>query len=219
MACCHCQGADKFFGAKIVARDIRRYRKKGPSKATRMLIAELRASNVAGRTLLDIGGGIGMITHELFEVGIRQAIHVDASSKYIAAARAEAQRRGHADHVEFQHGDFVELSDNIPPVDIVTLDSVICCYPDWRALVSFSASHAKESYGVIFPRDVWWMKLGFIVQNLFLRLTRSTFRIFVHPVTMIEEAITRSGLQLRAGYQTLGWHVRVYARQSNDSKA
>ena len=212
MACCHCQGADQFFGTKIVARDIRRYHKKGGSKATRGLIAAVRTTGVKDRILLDIGGGIGVITNELCASGIRRAISVEASSQYLAAAKAEAQRRGHADQIDYRHGDFVDLANSIPAVDIVTLDSVICCYPDWRALVLLSASHAKELYAVILPRDVWWMKLAFSVQNLFLRLSRSTFRIFVHPVAMIEDAITRTGLQLRVGYQTLGWHVKVYVR-------
>ena len=57
------------------------------------------------------------------------AIDVDASREYLAIARSEAERRGLQGRVEHRYGDVVELADDLQPAEIVTLDSVICCYP------------------------------------------------------------------------------------------
>lgn len=48
----------------------------------------------------------------------------------VDAAQEEAKRKGLDDRIRFYHGDFVDLASEIPPADIVTLDRVICCYPD-----------------------------------------------------------------------------------------
>jgi magnesium-protoporphyrin O-methyltransferase len=158
-----------------------------------LLIAALEAAGVEGLTLLDIGGGVGILQHELLKDGAARAVAVDASSAYLQAARQEAERRGHADRVTYHQGDFVELASRLPQADIVTLEKVICCYPDMRALVGLSSARAGKLYGVVFPRDTWWMKLGGRVANLFLRLQRSAFRLFVHPTEAIEIAGRSSG--------------------------
>jgi cyclopropane fatty-acyl-phospholipid synthase-like methyltransferase len=44
--------------------------------------------------LLDVGCGIGALTFELLERGMNQAVAVNASAAYLAAASEEAARRG-----------------------------------------------------------------------------------------------------------------------------
>jgi magnesium-protoporphyrin O-methyltransferase len=90
----------------------------------------------------------------------------------LQAAQSEAERIGVRDRISYFHGDFVELDDRIPSADIVTLDRVICCYDDMYALVEKSSSKAKRFYALIYPRDIWWMKLFEGVINLFNRLRR-----------------------------------------------
>ncbi len=41
-------------------------------------------------------------------------------------------------------GDFVEVAGSIQPADIVTLDRVICCYPDVERLVGLSSQRATR---------------------------------------------------------------------------
>jgi 2-polyprenyl-3-methyl-5-hydroxy-6-metoxy-1,4-benzoquinol methylase len=50
---------------------------------------------------LDVGGGIGVIHHELLSAGARSAIHVDATDANIQTAEEEARRRGHLGAVTF----------------------------------------------------------------------------------------------------------------------
>lgn len=188
------------------------YRKKGPGKTTRVLIDAIKASDINGKTLLDIGGGVGAVQHALLENGVQTAVDVDASQAYLNAAQTEAFRRGIADRIQFEHGNFLDLAGQVSTADIVTLDRVICCYDDMENLVDLSAARAGELYGVVFPRDTWWIKLGVKILNLVFRLQRHPFRTFVHPTRSVEALVNRHGLKRRFHYRTLVWQVIVYSR-------
>jgi magnesium-protoporphyrin O-methyltransferase len=213
VSCCRqCQGLESLFDQKTAAKELKAYRQKGPSKTTRILIDALKAEGVEGRTLLDIGGGIGAIQHELFKAGASQTIGVDASTAYVEAARSEAERQGHADRASYHHGNFVDLAPQIEPVDIVTLDRVICCYPDMPALVGLSSERAARLYGLVYPRDTWWLKIGHRLINFGAWLTRQKFRFFVHPSTAVEALLLHNGLKRRFYHKTFLWQIAIYAR-------
>lgn len=213
-SCGRCEGANALFGERTARRDLRRLRRRGPIASTRLLVEGLRADGVEGRTLLDVGGGVGAVQHSLLEAGARSATQVDASAAYLRASREEAERRGHADRVRYLHGDFVELAEEVPEADVVTLDRVICCYPDMERLVERSASRARERYGVVFPRDRWATRVGLPAGNLFNRLRGVPFRVFLHPPEAVDAAIRRQGLEPRFRRRTFFWHVAVYGRPS-----
>ena len=214
MNCCNqCQGIENLFDRRFAQRDLADYRRKGPSKQTRLLLNVLREVGVKGRTLLDIGGGIGAIQHELMKSGLDASLDVDASSAYLAAAQEEAAHQGYADRAQYLHGNFIDLAPQIEGADIVTLDRVICCFPDMQAMVSLSAARAKHFYALVYPRDSWWTRLGGRAGNALLALQRSKFRFFVHPAPQVDSLIRAEGLQPRFhGYAGLIWQVVVYAR-------
>lgn len=212
MNCCQCQGIEEVFSQGYVTKELSRYRLKGPIKTTRMLIEAIKEAGVDGLTLLDIGGGVGAVQHELLEAGVKDATDVDASKAYIQAARAEAQRRGLAERVSYHYGNFVDLAKDIDSADIVTLDRVICCYDDMEKLVSLSAGRARKLYGVVYPRDTWWIKIGLAVGNLLSRLQRSPYRAFAHPTQAVEALVNSLGLKRSSYRQTLVWQVVVYSR-------
>jgi hypothetical protein len=217
-SCCS-QGFDRMFGERTARRDLARYRRQGPSKATAELLAALRAEGVEGATVLDIGGGVGMVGLELLDAGAGRVTGVDASPAYLRAAREEAERRGHADRMASREGDFVALADSVAPADVVTLDRVICCYPDMEALVGRSADRALRLYGLVHPREAWWTRLGFGALNLGLRLARRSFRAFVHPVAAVDAVAREHGLELRRR-RTTGpvWQVALYARRAEPNR-
>lgn len=212
MDCCQRAGYDEHFGVAQARKDLKRFQADGPDPTTRALIDALRKAGLNDATLLDIGGGVGAIHHELLDAGAASATHVDVSDAYIQAARGEARRRGHADRVRFIEGDFVEVAPMVEPADVVTLDRVICCYGDMESLVRESASRSTRFYGAVFPRDWWFLGLAFRAINLFKQLTRSSFRVYLHPVAAIDAAIRREGLQPRTQLRTFVWNVVVYAR-------
>lgn len=212
MNCSQCQGIEELFSEDYVAGELKRYRRRGPDKTTRILIDALKETNVDGLTLLDIGGGLGTIQHEMLSAGVQHATDIDASNAYINAARAETARRGYAGQVDYQHGNFVDLAANIPPADIVTLNRVICCYPDMKKMVSLSVSRAGKVYGLVYPRDVWWMKIGLVIQNFVLRLQRSRFRTYLHPTEAVEALIRGNGFERHFYKETFAWQIAVYSR-------
>ena len=211
MDCC-AHGYDDQFDDAQAAKDLKRFRKQGPDATTVALVNLLRARDVKDATLLDIGGGVGAIHHELLDSGARSAVHADASAPYIGAARDEVSRRGHAGRVEFVYGDFVSLAESIAPADVVTLDRVICCYPDMESLVRASAAHAKRLYGVVFPRDRWFVRVCCSGINLWERMRRSAFRAYLHSPEAIDAAVRRAGLERRSVADTFVWRVAVYSR-------
>ena len=212
MNCSHCRGLDELFSAQYVAGEVKRYRKHGPEKTTRMLTDALKKQGVQELTLLDIGGGVGAIQYEMLNAGVKSATDIDASAAYLAAAKAESQKRGYVERISYQQGNFVDLVENIQPADIVTLDRVICCYPDMQQLVGLSAVRAGKLYGVVYPRDSWWMKMGIAVQNFFFRLQRNPFRIFIHPSEAVEAIIIQNGFKRLFYHRTWIWQVALFAR-------
>src|SRR6476646_10047123 len=145
MDCCGPEDTDydRQCDARHAAQHLRDYQHDGPRGLTRALIDGLAADGLEGRTVLDIGGGVGAVHHELLRSGAVAADDVDASRAYISAAREEAERQGHAERVTYVTGDFVALADEIEPADLVALDRVICCYEDMAALVNRSSALAR----------------------------------------------------------------------------
>ncbi len=212
MNCCQCQGIEELFDKSYVDKEFSHYRANGAAKTTRILIDALEEVGVQGMTLLDIGGGVGAIQHEMLSAGAHSATNVEASSAFIAAAKVEAERRGYSERVRHQHGDFVDLAESLPHADIVTLDRVICCYHDMERLVGLSAARATKLYGLVYPRDAWWVKIGLAIQNFFFYLRRSPFRTFVHPTDAVRAVVSRNGFRQRFYRRTLVWQVAVYTR-------
>lgn len=210
MVCCQCQGIEKFFDRREAERKLRRYQKSGPSKSTKILIDAIKEHSVEGKTVLDIGGGVGVVQHELLKAGAAGATAVEASTAYINAASEEAGRQGHGDRVTFHHGDFIDVAPSLQPAHIVALDRVICCYHDVERLVGLSSGLATEVYGLVYPRGNWALKAAFRLFNIVFWLRRSPFRIFIHPDSVIDSLARSNGLRRRFYRKTLLWQIVVY---------
>lgn len=210
--CCHCQGADEFFSDRRARKELKKYRRKGPDKSTRLLLEGIVSRGVEGASVLDIGGGVGVIQHELAARGAGEIYSADASQAYLATSRAEAEERGYVEQARYLLGDFVDIAPDVEEVDIVTLDRVVCCYPDMPTLVEASASKARRVYGLVFPRDRWPVRAVIAGINLVNALRRSSFRVFVRPPEEIDRTVRAVGFERRYSARTFVWHVAVYAR-------
>ena len=200
------------FDARTARRQLVAYRRSGPTGTTQRLIAAIRDAGVDGATVLDIGGGVGVIGFELLAAGADRLTDVDAARAYVAVARREATRRGLDDRATFLHGDFVALAEEIEPADIVTLDRVVCCYGDWTALVDRSAARARRLYGLVYPTDRWWTRFGIGIGNLTLWLLRRSFRGYVHPERAIDDRVHSAGFETRVHHRGWLWQTVVYER-------
>jgi len=213
MGCCQCQGIENMFDKKAAKRELKRYLKKGPSKTTSMLLKAIHKKGVKGLDFLDIGGGIGAIQYDLIKAGVLKGTSIEASSSYIDVVKEETlQNDGLVKRVNFMHGDFTSMASDVDSADIVTLDKVICCYDDMSALVGLSSKLARKIYAVIYPRDVWWTKLGLLIMNFYSRIKGNSFRAFIHPTKKVEEIIFGNGLKRNYYATTLVWQVAIFTR-------
>lgn len=201
------------FDEEEVRKDLNDYRENGPEKTTQWLIEQISEAGLEGLSVLDIGGGVGAIQHALLEGGAASAVHVDASSAYINAARDEAKRRELTERITFHQGNFIDIAPQLAAADIVTLDKVICCFDDMQALVAESSRLARKFYAVIFPIDNILLRMGMHIANFFMNIfTDNPFRMFVHPTSEVERLVNEAGLQ-RSYYRRSGiWQVIVYSR-------
>jgi magnesium-protoporphyrin O-methyltransferase len=208
---CGCSVGNEF-GEAAARHDLRTYRKAGAASTTRWLIDGLGAGGVEGLTVLDIGAGVGAAHQALLAMGAAAVTDVDGSAAYVAAAREEAARQGTVDRVDYRVGDFVELAPDIPAADLVVLDRVVCCYPDMEALVRASVGHARVRYGLVYPRDTWWIRAGAAVLNGLARLVRMRTRAYVHRTGAVDELVRAAGFAPRLHRHSTFWQVAVYER-------
>jgi hypothetical protein len=203
---------DALFDDRAARRELKAYRRQGADGSTRTLLDAIRAQGVEGAALLDIGGGVGVIGAELLDAGALSLTDVDASGPYLAAARSEIERRGFGDRASFLHGDFVQLASSIEAADVVTLDRVVCCYDDWEALVGRSVERARRLYGLVLPRDRWWMRTTARVMRRVGRLFGQACPFDVHPERQIDARIRAAGLELVFAKRGLAWQTLLYRR-------
>jgi magnesium-protoporphyrin O-methyltransferase len=212
MPCNCCEITDNAFTESEAKSQLRDYRRKGPPKQTKLLLDAIRSLNLKEADLIDIGGGIGIIHHELLEDVVSQATHVDASSAYLKLAEEEVTRRGHTDRVNFVHADFTEVANELPQAEIVTLERVVCCYPDYRKLLKTAADHSRKALALTYPRETWYMRFGLKVINFLQGLRRDPFRVFLHPVSEMRSLLQREGFQQVSMQRSSVWEIALYQR-------
>jgi magnesium-protoporphyrin O-methyltransferase len=212
MPCNCCELENNTFGEEEARANLKDYQRRGPAKQTMLILEAVRSLGLKNAALLDIGGGIGTIHHELLKDVVSNATHVDASSAYLKIATEEAKLLGHSERVNFIHADFTDVADEIPQVDLVTLDRVICCYPHFRELLKAASAKGRVAIVLTYPREVWWNHMGTIVLNFFQRLRNDPFRVFIHPVLEIESLLNSEGLQKVSARKLIVWEMALYQR-------
>ncbi len=199
----------------MAERDLRRYRRRCAGATTRLLLAELRRWPLEGRRLLDVGGGIGIISRELAGTGVASATIVEASPAYLEVTRREAGSQYGSRPTQFILRDFALIAGTLPEADVVTLDRVVCCYPDAEALLRQAAGQARQLLAFTYPRDRWYVRTLIVLENLWLRLTGKEFRAFVHTPERMGAVLEAAGLVRATRRETLVWTLDLYRRGRN----
>ena len=207
-----CQMEDNTFGEAEAKANLKDYRRRGPANQTKLILEAVRSIGLKDAALLDVGGGIGAIHHELLGDVAREAMHVDASSAYLKLATEEAKRQGHGDRVKFIHADFTDVAADLPKVDVVTLDRVVCCYPDFRSLLKAAAARSRIALAMTYPRETWYLRMGGTVINFFQGLRKDPFRMFLHPVVEMDALLKREGFERTALRRLFVWEMALYRR-------
>ena len=212
-SCCSsfCAGAGEMFNQKIAEGDLKKYRRRGPNKTTRLLRDGVLATG-GGESLIDIGGGVGALTTELLANGFHRGTLVDASPAYQAVARRAAAERGLEARIEFHEGDFVARAPQLPPADVVVMDRVVCCYPAYEALLEAALAHSRRLFAYAYPQDRWDVRVAIAGENLFQSWMRRAFRAYVHPEPAMSALITSRGFRRVSRKKTFVWCADVYLR-------
>jgi hypothetical protein len=210
--CCTPKGYRQIFSEKSARGEAKRYRRKGLDGTSRRIADLLKERGVEGRTLLEVGGGIGAIQIELLKAGIAGAVNVELTPTYEEAADQLVREAGVADRVERQVSDFAEAVGDVQVADFVVMNRVVCCYPDMPKLVAAAAEHARSMLVMSFPNDRWWTRLGLTVVNLAFRLFRVQFQVFMHAPKLMLATVEHHGFTTRYNQRGVVWQVAALER-------
>jgi 2-polyprenyl-3-methyl-5-hydroxy-6-metoxy-1,4-benzoquinol methylase len=210
--CCSPKGYRSIFSEKRAQSEARRYRRRGLDRTSRRIAGFLKKQGVVGRTLLEVGGGIGAIQIELLKAGITRAVNIELTPTYEEAAQALLREAGLEDRVERRVMDFAEATAEVEAADIVIMNRVICCYPDMPKLAGAAADHTREVLVVSFPKERWWTRALIGIGDLVLRVARQQFQVFLHPPDKIIATTERHGLKRFSNQTSFFWEVASMRR-------
>lgn len=199
------------FDAAAAVGELARYAHSGPLPSTRLLRDAVLAQGPLG-SVLDVGAGVGVLTLELLAAGCPRALVVDASPAFVAAARAAIAERGHATRAEVREGDLVALAGELPRVDAVVMDRVVCCYPEPAPLLAAALGRAERVFAYSYPHDRGYMRLFDWLLNTQRAWRDNPFRTFVHDPVAMAALIERAGFERVSRGTTLAWCVDTYLK-------
>jgi magnesium-protoporphyrin O-methyltransferase len=212
--CCSPKGYSSIFSEKRAHAEARRYRRHGLDRTSRRIAELLKQQGIAGRTLLEVGGGIGAIQIELLRAGITRAVNIELTPTYEGAAQALLAEAGLEDRVERRVMDFAEANGEVEAADIVIMNRVICCYPDMPKLAGAAADHTREVLVVSFPIERWWTRALISLGDLALRVARQQFQVFLHPPQKIVATAEQHGLKPISNQASFFWEVASLGRST-----
>jgi SAM-dependent methyltransferase len=195
------------------------YRDNGLSDTSDAILGALGPS-IKGSTVLELGCGVGALTVELKRRGASSATGMDLSPKMVELARTMAAEAGLSDSVTFEVGDGALAG--LKKSDIVILDTVVCCYPDFAALVENSSSAAARYYAISAPDDTRpvtkMLKLLLPLQNIIVAVAgRAGFRFYLHPIGRIKKSLEEKGFTMTSkSKEGWIWSVFVFAAAASN---
>jgi 2-polyprenyl-3-methyl-5-hydroxy-6-metoxy-1,4-benzoquinol methylase len=200
------------YDGHAAAQDLERWCCIGPRAETQELLDVILAEGVDGARVLDIGAGVGLVHVTLLEAGAATAVDVDASRDFLATAKEEAERRGLADRIDYRYGDVVELAADLPAADIVTAESVICCYPYLAPLLAAAIRSAPRLVALSYINDNWWLRGWMRTWNVLWALRRRPDRWHIHRHATVDGLMTDAGYAVIHDGGSWYWRVVVYRR-------
>ena len=206
----HCCGADLLFDVKTANKQYKKYLKKGPSKVTQSVISQLKQLQPKG-ILIDVGGGIGAIQWWFHENKSNETYHIDASSGYLSLAKNHAGKIEVLEKSHFIMGDFTDYKD-LPKADVITLDKVICCYPDFKGILNHAFKYSKNIISITYPMDGVLAQVFREFGVLFMKLSKNPFKPYVHKVSEVRDLFNSNGFELKEKNLSFPWHIETYKR-------
>ncbi|MFY0689385.1 MAG: methyltransferase domain-containing protein [Cyclobacteriaceae bacterium] len=214
MTCKHCCGADMLFDLASAEKEMKSFEKRGPGKITKRLLRKMGFVEGEGKSVLDVGGGVGAAQWHFLRKGAIQTTDVDASSGYLKVAKHYAVANGFKNQASFIMADLIDVKDQLESHDITVLDKVICCYPDYKELLGVATEKTKEVLALSFPLAGPVGRAVARVGALYMKWKKNPFRAYSHPPQEVHDFIESKGFELREKGWQFPFLVRVYVRST-----
>ncbi len=209
--CCAVPGAEGYeevFGDRFARKVARRYRRKGLTPAEQRIVTFLSSTGVDDATVLEVGGGVGEIQLELLARGAARTINLELSGAYEAEAAHLIEEAGVTGRITRVLGvNLAATPERVEVVDIVVLHRVVCCYPDYEQLLGAAADRARHTIAFSHPPRTLARRVSVWVGNLTLRLSRKTYRGFIHEPGAMIETLRRHGFEPRYQHDDRSWCI------------
>jgi len=217
--CCDPGLYDEAFNDASVRRRAAAYRRRGLDRLSSHIVDQVVAHGVVGRTVLEIGAGLGNLSIELLRRGAAAATCVELATTYETQAAALAAEAGVGDRMVRRRVDLAADPRAVAEADVVVLNKVVCCYPDDVALLGAAAALARELVVLSFPRSDAVTRAFVAVFNGALGLTGTAYRGYAHPQERMFATLARHGLEAATVRQGLVWQVAAGVRQHDRAPA
>jgi 16S rRNA G966 N2-methylase RsmD len=213
-SCCNTRGCDRFFGRRFARRVARKYREGGLDDTAQRMVDFLAERGLEGATVLEVGGGVGEIQIELLKRGAASAVNLELSPGYDDEAARLLQENGFEERVQRRLHDIAAAPAAVEPADVVVLNRVVCCYPDYERLLGVAGQHARRLLVFSYPPRNPVSRLVIGTQNLVFRLIRREFRTFAHPPARMLAVLEREGLRRTYAHHPRIWQIAGLERSS-----
>jgi hypothetical protein len=208
-----CSGYDEVFTERQARWLRRRYARRGLAGPGRTMVEWLRSRGlVDGVTVLELGGGIGELQVDLLRAGAAQVTNVELASSWEAEAGRLLDEHGLRGRVKRVLGDLVEEPGLAGRADVVVLNRVVCCYPDFAGLLRAAGERAGRALVFSHPPPSAPVRAGLSVVNAWQRLRGREYRAFVHPPGAMLEVLGQTGLRPLLSERSGVWVVRGLER-------
>lgn len=209
--CCPAPGADRYeavFDDRFARKTARRYRRKGLTPVERRIVTFLSSDGVDDATVLEVGGGVGEIQLELLARGAARAVNLELSGAYEVEAARLIDESGLTGRITRVLGvNLAATPENVDVADIVVLHRVVCCYPDYEQLLGAAADRARHTVVFSHPPRTLVRRAMVAFGNFTLRLSRKTYRGFIHEPEAMIDTLRRHGFELRYRDSDRSWCV------------
>jgi hypothetical protein len=177
------------------------------------MLETLPDADIAGASVLEIGGGIGALQAELLGLGAERGEVVELVDAYEPYAHELTRENGLSERSRFRVLDVLENPDAVEPAAIVILNRVVCCSPDGLVLTALAGRLAQRALLLSFPRERLLVRLGVRLVNRWQRLLRRSFRVFLPPPAALLAAAQGEGLRLATHERARLWELATFERR------
>lgn len=202
------------FDTRYASGVARRYRRRGLTDPERRIVEFLSGIGITGRSVLEIGGGVGEIQLELLARGAADSVNLELSDAYEEQADALMRAAGIDGRVTRIVGvDLAESGQEVAPADFVVLHRVVCCYPDFERLLGAASDHARTALVFSHPPRTWLTRTTVGMGNAWMSVLGRRYRGYVHSPDAMIGVLREHGLTLQQHHRGARWCVAAAVRE------